>query len=581
MPVESEIDPRVDQLEPPQFFIRTYNAEGVLQSEIPLKKYAPVYVGRALGCQIDLVEPSISRRHCVFQYKELIVDSLGNSVSGFMIYDLKSSHGTFLNSERIPSMENIKLNHGDKITLGQCRTVFTFWDSKYVEREQQILQQQSSSSTTVQTGIDPLDTEELEETLTQQPSSTSQAAESEAILNESDIVSDSWLQKYIKILDQLADTAKEYEEYGVPVPNFDMESRLAKKLKLEHTKLVKQAQNVAELLGLIGSDDAQEEEPPVKRRKRMEEPQSLEATPPKRARKGRKVELNESIEKEKKEVGAKSKDKRRRAQKVQKEDEVALVQNHSSDNNHQYDRPTENVLNRYARPSFEGAGSTEEEEDPLAITIGPKVEEMYEDDVIGAVDDMPLSQYRTYDETQADRVENIVKEPKKRGRKKKTDTDLTLNSMDRDPGQATQEPAKEKSRRGRKPKAEVKEVKQNKKEKTEKTAKKSNYRKTTPKADTSTRARQSSNKSANSPKKSTPLKPIDNNSPKRRRGRSQKDQRSSLDSGKIAVNVLIPPNIISSYGSQIIKQPIILVHKLEIQKGKPLTPRDHLEVENN
>lgn len=306
MPVDAEVDPRIDQIEPPQVFLRTYNADGALDKEIALKKYAPVSIGRSIGCLIDLVEPSISRRHCMIQYKDLIVDSFGNSETGFMIYDLKSSHGTFLNGERIPSMENIKLSHGDQIKLGLCAKIFTVWDMNYVEAANE-QEQQSTASLQIPNSEFAVN----ENPLQQQPSSTSQTTENDATLDESELLSsEPWLQKYISILTQLADSAKEYEEYGVPVQNFDMESRLAKKLKLEHTKLVQQAQIVAELLALIGSEELLEEEEPVKRRKRRKEKDpNVEATPPKR---GRKSKPNKNDDEENTPV-------KRRSRKTQKE----------------------------------------------------------------------------------------------------------------------------------------------------------------------------------------------------------------------------------------------------------------------
>ncbi|XP_063706762.1 uncharacterized protein LOC134835746 [Culicoides brevitarsis] len=300
MPLESEVDPRIDDFEPPEFFLRSYGENGELHKEIALKKYMPVYVGRAIGCIIDLLEPSISRRHCVFQYKELLIDHMGNSVSGYMLYDLKSSHGTFLNDERIPSMENIKLHHGDRIKLGQCTTIFTFFDSKHNERGTEKPRKEPPEATTVAVQTtEPVSQAYSDEMVTQQPSSTSQTGDAEQFLHDPDLLSTtSWLQKYIMILNNLADSAKEYEEYGVPVPNFDMDSFLSKRLKLEHTKLVQQAQIVAELLALIGSDDPQLEMPPPeetikRRRKRKPKFTDLEAPPPittKRVRKPKIIE---------------------------------------------------------------------------------------------------------------------------------------------------------------------------------------------------------------------------------------------------------------------------------------------------
>lgn len=423
MPVESEVDPRIDDIEPPEFFLRSYSDAGELQKQIPLKKYMPVYVGRAIGCLIDLLEPSISRRHCVFQYKELLIDNLGNAVSGYMIYDLKSSHGTFLNDERIPSMENIKLNHGDKIKLGQCTTIFTFWDSKYSEREPIEEQEQPAIiEKVIETASD--------ETLTQQPSSTSQNAEVEQILQENDILtSNSWLQKYIMILNNLADSAKEYEEYGVPVPNFDMDSFLSKKLKLEHTKLVQQAQIVAELLALIGSEDALDIAPEtpkiVKPRKRKPKMVTNEqVTPPRTPKRGRKRKKASTDDDEE---NIPMKQKKKRLRKKLEEEEV--TPNASQESN--FDQAMESFMNQY-NGNEEGVMITEEE-DPLAISDAPNVEEMYpaEEEEENVEDEIPVTP---------------PKQPKKRGRKKKVVADEPNEHL----------PVKEKKKRNRKPK-EVKE----------------------------------------------------------------------------------------------------------------------------
>lgn len=87
-----------------------------------------MYVGRAIGCQIDLNDISVSRRHCVFHFKEYAVDGNGLSTSGFCIYDLKSTHGTFLNDERVPQMHNVKLRHGDRLKFGAFNSDFIFED---------------------------------------------------------------------------------------------------------------------------------------------------------------------------------------------------------------------------------------------------------------------------------------------------------------------------------------------------------------------------------------------------------------------------------------------------------------------
>lgn len=55
--------------------------------------------------------------------------------SGFCIYDLKSTHGTFLNNERLPQMQNIKLRHGDRLKFGALNCDFIFEDIDAVRSE--------------------------------------------------------------------------------------------------------------------------------------------------------------------------------------------------------------------------------------------------------------------------------------------------------------------------------------------------------------------------------------------------------------------------------------------------------------
>lgn len=525
MPVESEVDPRIDTIEPPQYFLRTFNENGEVATEIALKKYLPVYVGRAIGCFIDIAEPSISRRHCVFQYKDLIVDSFGNQMSGFMIYDLKSSHGTFLNGERIPSMENIKLHHGDEIKLGQSMKIFTFWDSKHGETEEGELQ--SSSQMPISEG-DPSEAGVHDSLLQQQPSSTSQTAEHEQSLDESDVTaSNSWLQKYINILNQLADSAKEYEEYGVPVPNFNLESRLSKKLKLEHTKLVQQAQIVAELLALIGTDESMEEEEPVSNRKRYKErvPDN-EITPPKRSKKRK---SNES------EGSALVKKRSSRAKKELEAEMNVLTPPRKSSKKELYQEPTEPLVAQYrGSDDFEFTY----EQDPLALPTGPKFEDTFEEEVQEEVQEEEFTE------------EISIKVPSRKGRKKKVVSEA-------DPSPAR--PATEKKPRGRPPKDAVKENK--KKKKTEKVQKKRNSRK----VETAAKNRRSSlNKTSESlHKKSSPLKPINGNSSKR--GRKRKEPQTL---NKSTCDLPSSRNAqVISLGSAtfVLKQPIVLLQKLKIK----------------
>jgi len=65
----------------------------------------PVVVGRADGVDIQLLDSRVSRRHSVIR----------QSVAGFMIQDLNTKNGTFVNQEAI---EKSLLFHGDTIVVG-------------------------------------------------------------------------------------------------------------------------------------------------------------------------------------------------------------------------------------------------------------------------------------------------------------------------------------------------------------------------------------------------------------------------------------------------------------------------------
>lgn len=61
----------------------------------------PFYVfGRLSTCDIHMTHPTISRYHAVLQYRSQETE---NNPIGFYIYDLGSTHGTFLNKNRIES----------------------------------------------------------------------------------------------------------------------------------------------------------------------------------------------------------------------------------------------------------------------------------------------------------------------------------------------------------------------------------------------------------------------------------------------------------------------------------------------
>ncbi|KAK8782918.1 hypothetical protein V5799_015741 [Amblyomma americanum] len=83
---------------------------GTIVSNIPLNK-PYIVIGRKDDCDIVLEHPSISRYHAVVQFR--VGEQLG--ASGFYVYDLASTHGTYVNKQstrvRAQSYKRLKVGH--------------------------------------------------------------------------------------------------------------------------------------------------------------------------------------------------------------------------------------------------------------------------------------------------------------------------------------------------------------------------------------------------------------------------------------------------------------------------------------
>lgn len=80
-------------------------------------------VGRYYSCDIQLEHPSLSRFHAVFQYTDG-EQSNQHTQKGFYIYDLNSTHGTFVNKKKIESKQYIFLKIGSCIKFGGSTRLF-------------------------------------------------------------------------------------------------------------------------------------------------------------------------------------------------------------------------------------------------------------------------------------------------------------------------------------------------------------------------------------------------------------------------------------------------------------------------
>ena len=81
---------------------------------------AETSVGREPGNSLQLDDPSVSRHHCLIKRDDDV----------FKVMDLESFNGTFVND--VPVKEQ-RLNHGDRITIGDIFVVFLTGDVSPVD----------------------------------------------------------------------------------------------------------------------------------------------------------------------------------------------------------------------------------------------------------------------------------------------------------------------------------------------------------------------------------------------------------------------------------------------------------------
>lgn len=98
---------------------------GSIVDSVPLTQQGYFVVGRLPQCDIALEHPSISRYHAVLQYRGQSgeVGEVGEE-TGFYIYDLSSTHGTFVNKNKIPPKTYIRLKVGHVLKFGVSTRLF-------------------------------------------------------------------------------------------------------------------------------------------------------------------------------------------------------------------------------------------------------------------------------------------------------------------------------------------------------------------------------------------------------------------------------------------------------------------------
>lgn len=77
--------------------------------------------GRLANSDFVLEHPSISRHHVVLQYRSEVGDG---EESGWYLYDLNSTHGTFLNKQQLPPKKYCRIRAGHVFKLGVSTRMF-------------------------------------------------------------------------------------------------------------------------------------------------------------------------------------------------------------------------------------------------------------------------------------------------------------------------------------------------------------------------------------------------------------------------------------------------------------------------
>ena len=98
-----------------------------------IKLIKPYYTfGRLLTCDVHLEHPSISRYHAIIQHRpdsatdipESTLFSTNPCDAGFYIYDLGSTHGTFLNKNKLQPCCYYRIRIGQTIKFGGSSRIF-------------------------------------------------------------------------------------------------------------------------------------------------------------------------------------------------------------------------------------------------------------------------------------------------------------------------------------------------------------------------------------------------------------------------------------------------------------------------
>ena len=106
---------------------------GIVIREISINKKPFHVFGRLPGCDVVLDHPSVSRYHAVLQCRptsdgkdtqDTTLFSTNPTEAGLYVYDLGSTHGTFLNKSRVQPRCYYRMRVGQMVRLGGSSRLF-------------------------------------------------------------------------------------------------------------------------------------------------------------------------------------------------------------------------------------------------------------------------------------------------------------------------------------------------------------------------------------------------------------------------------------------------------------------------
>ncbi|KAI1895169.1 hypothetical protein AGOR_G00103530 [Albula goreensis] len=107
---------------------------GAIVDTVPLTQRSYFVIGRLPVCDVSLEHPSISRYHAVVQYRRRSgEEGASGEEAGYYAFDLGSTHGTFVNKNKIPPKTYIRLRVGHVLKFGGSTRLFILQGPEFDE----------------------------------------------------------------------------------------------------------------------------------------------------------------------------------------------------------------------------------------------------------------------------------------------------------------------------------------------------------------------------------------------------------------------------------------------------------------